>query len=150
MQRGKAKFSRTFAAAHRLQGYDGKCVNIHGHNYTAEVIVDTALLDGMTIDYSVIKDVIDDYDHSTVLELGDPLIKVFQEHQLNVTVVPCAPTTENLSRFIAQQVLAMIVDSRYGQEGAGDKATIVIVNLSKTYHISAQGFATDGESDTSD
>ena len=29
----------TFCAGHRLVGHEGKCQNLHGHNYTLEVYV---------------------------------------------------------------------------------------------------------------
>ncbi|MEN6617164.1 MAG: 6-carboxytetrahydropterin synthase QueD [Syntrophorhabdus sp.] len=47
----------SFAAAHRLVGYKGKCEELHGHNFTVEVLVAGEKLgdDGMLIDFHVIK-----------------------------------------------------------------------------------------------
>ena len=47
----------TFAAAHFLRGYQGKCERLHGHNYRVEVTVAGEKLDsiGMLCDFVVIK-----------------------------------------------------------------------------------------------
>lgn len=47
----------TFAAAHFLRGYQGKCERLHGHNYRVEVTVSGEKLDsiGMLCDFVVIK-----------------------------------------------------------------------------------------------
>lgn len=53
---------RGFCAAHRLlKGYIGKCQNLHGHNYSIEVVVATELLNShdFVIDFSVIKKICD-------------------------------------------------------------------------------------------
>jgi 6-pyruvoyltetrahydropterin/6-carboxytetrahydropterin synthase len=47
----------TFAAAHFLRGYKGKCERLHGHNYRVEVTVSGEKLDsiGMLHDFTDIK-----------------------------------------------------------------------------------------------
>ena len=47
----------TFAAAHFLRGYKGKCERLHGHNYRVEVTVAGSQLDsiGMLHDFVEIK-----------------------------------------------------------------------------------------------
>lgn len=69
-----------FDSGHRVLGHEGKCANLHGHRYTAEVTVTAKDLDkiGRVIDFSVIKrDVgnwIDTYwDHNMILHVKDPL-----------------------------------------------------------------------------
>ena len=37
----------TFAAGHALRNYRGKCENVHGHNYRAQVTLRGAELDAM-------------------------------------------------------------------------------------------------------
>ena len=46
-----------FAAAHRLQGYDGNCARLHGHNWKVIVEVSGDRLDGvgMVLDFKTIK-----------------------------------------------------------------------------------------------
>ncbi len=51
---------RRFSAAHRLRNYNGKCENLHGHNYTVEVVVQgDRLVDGMLVDFSLLKQRLD-------------------------------------------------------------------------------------------
>ena len=47
----------TFAAAHFLRGYQGKCERLHGHNYRVEITVSGEKLDsiGMLLDFASIK-----------------------------------------------------------------------------------------------
>ncbi len=47
----------SFAAAHRLVGYKGKCEELHGHNFAVEVHLSGERLgdDGMLVDFKTIK-----------------------------------------------------------------------------------------------
>ena len=71
----------SFAAAHRLVGYKGKCEELHGHNFTVEVCVAGEKLqdDGMLIDFSVLKghlhEILDGLDHKYIND-----IPFFSEH----------------------------------------------------------------------
>jgi 6-pyruvoyltetrahydropterin/6-carboxytetrahydropterin synthase len=58
-----------FDAAHSLPGYQGKCVNLHGHTYQVEVVVEGEMgEDGFVMDFYKLKKLIagalDDLDHS--------------------------------------------------------------------------------------
>ena len=67
-----------FEAAHALYGYDGKCKNIHGHNYNLFVtIIGVPVSDnsnvkcGMVMDFGDIKkivnsEIIEKFDHSVI------------------------------------------------------------------------------------
>jgi len=48
----------SFAAAHRLEGYRGKCEELHGHNFVVEVLIAGEKLgtDGLLVDFKIIKD----------------------------------------------------------------------------------------------
>ncbi|MFZ5597247.1 MAG: 6-carboxytetrahydropterin synthase QueD [Bacillota bacterium] len=65
---------RRFAAAHRLDGYDGRCSAMHGHTWEAEVGVAGSRLDscGMLIDFKILKEMVDgiitELDHSCLNE----------------------------------------------------------------------------------
>ncbi len=65
----------SFAAAHRLVGYKGKCEELHGHNFTVEVCVRGAELqdDGMLIDFKVLKghlqEILDVLDHKYINDI---------------------------------------------------------------------------------
>lgn len=65
----------SFAAAHRLVGYKGKCEELHGHNFTVEVCVAGQELqdDGMLIDFTVLKghlhEILDILDHKYINDI---------------------------------------------------------------------------------
>lgn len=106
----------TFEMAHALDGYNGKCANVHGHSYhleaTVEVSVDTANNgednSGMVIDFHTIKDivhrsVIDRFDHALVLKAGSPCATAAVSFP-NLVEIPCNPTTENLLLHFASLI----------------------------------------------
>lgn len=47
----------TFSAAHALRGYQGKCENLHGHNYRVQLTIAGTELDeiGLLVDFKEIK-----------------------------------------------------------------------------------------------
>ncbi|HBL23243.1 MAG TPA: 6-carboxytetrahydropterin synthase QueD, partial [Deltaproteobacteria bacterium] len=65
----------SFAAAHRLVGYKGKCEELHGHNFTVEVFIsgDRLADDGMLVDFQTIKghlqNVLDVLDHKYINDI---------------------------------------------------------------------------------
>ncbi len=65
----------SFAAAHRLIGYKGKCEELHGHNFTVEIFISGESLgdDGMLIDFQTIKrhlaNILDVLDHKYINEI---------------------------------------------------------------------------------
>jgi len=85
----------TFAAAHNLRNYKGKCENLHGHNYKIRVTLAGPELDatGLLYDFvhlkQVIQGVIRSLDHQYLNEL-----KPFDV--LN-------PSAENVAKFIYDQ-----------------------------------------------
>jgi 6-pyruvoyltetrahydropterin/6-carboxytetrahydropterin synthase len=85
----------TFAAAHHLRNYKGKCEDLHGHNYKVRVTLAGAELDatGLLYDFvhlkQVIQGVIRTLDHKYLNEL-----KPFDV--LN-------PSAENIARHIYEQ-----------------------------------------------
>jgi len=83
-----------FSAAHHLREYDGKCENIHGHNWRVIVFVSTKKLDntGFVVDFKILDSVID--------EIFDIL-----DHQDINNIPPfdkINPTAENIAAFILQ------------------------------------------------
>jgi 6-pyruvoyltetrahydropterin/6-carboxytetrahydropterin synthase len=65
----------TFAAAHNLRNYHGKCEDLHGHNYKVRVVLTGQELDatGLLYDFvhlkRVIQEVIKSLDHKYLNEL---------------------------------------------------------------------------------
>lgn len=81
-----------FSAAHQLNGYEGKCENLHGHNWRVDISVygDTLTDTGFLIDFKELKRIL-----RTVLERFD--------HQYLNDVPPFQhtnPTAEQIAREI--------------------------------------------------
>jgi 6-pyruvoyltetrahydropterin/6-carboxytetrahydropterin synthase len=85
----------TFAAAHNLRGYKGKCENLHGHNYKVRVTLAGKEVDSVGLLYDfvhlkqVIQSVIRSLDHKYLNELSPFDV-------LN-------PSAENIARYIYDQ-----------------------------------------------
>lgn len=103
------KFS--FEMAHALDGYDGKCANLHGHSYHLEATVEGAPAgaDGISLDFHTIKQlvqraVVDRFDHALVLPQWSPLAKEVAAMAPNLILLPFNPTTENLLLHFASLI----------------------------------------------
>ena len=57
-----------FDCAHMLSDYEGKCANLHGHTYHGTVILEGDINPetGMLLDYNIIKDTVDVFDHAII------------------------------------------------------------------------------------
>lgn len=86
----------TFAAAHALRNYHGKCENLHGHNYKVQVRVSGPELDeaGMLIDFVLLKRLLRDaterLDHRYLNELT-PFDTV-------------NPSAENIAKYLYEEI----------------------------------------------
>ena len=92
-----------FSAAHALRHYQGKCENMHGHNYGAELTVRGEKLSSDTelaMDFSemkkIFREVLEQLDHHFLNEI--PPFDVIN------------PSSENLARYIWKQL-----DPRFAQ-----------------------------------
>ena len=86
----------TFAAAHALRNYYGKCENLHGHNYRVQVGVQGADLDenGLLFDFAKLKK-----------QLRET--SAYLDHQNSNELTPfdkINPSAENIARFICEEV----------------------------------------------
>ncbi len=86
-----------FSSAHALRHYNGKCENLHGHNYHVEMVIEGRKLVGeveLLIDFKVLKKLlnsaIDKIDHCFINE-----VKPFD------TINPSA---ENLAQYLYQEI----------------------------------------------
>lgn len=90
------KIISQFAAAHQLREYEGRCENLHGHNWKIEVCVAGKHLEktGLLIDFKLIKEatsrILDELDHKFLNELD-----AFKT--LN-------PTSENIARLVFESL----------------------------------------------
>ena len=108
----EVKIVTQFAAAHRLENFNGKCESLHGHNWKVEVFLGGKDLNGtgLLMDFGVVKartkEVLEEIDHKYLNELA-----AFQDRN---------PSSENLACYL------------YGRLGAifnRDGVTVCRVNV---------------------
>ncbi len=93
---------RRFSAAHHLRDYEGKCAQLHGHNYNVEITVQGDKLDdaGMLMDFGKLKQicdqVLDRYDHVYLNELPE--------------FAQANATSENLAATIFERIAKLLSD----------------------------------------
>ena len=87
--------------SHRLLHYQGKCANLHGHRWKVEIWMegepDTTT--HILIDYSIIKKIVDKYDHQIILNQEDPMVPRIREFH-EVITTPGDPTSELMAALI--------------------------------------------------
>ncbi|MEI6488236.1 MAG: 6-carboxytetrahydropterin synthase [Bacteroidota bacterium] len=99
----------SFEMAHALFGYDGPCKSVHGHSYKLSVTVkgtpntnENQSKYGMVIDFnelkSIVKPIIDELDHATMLNANSPHKKLASKNALfdKLVLVNYQPTCENM------------------------------------------------------
>ena len=96
----------TFASAHQLRGYKGKCENIHGHNWKVVLTVKGKKLNdiGLLIDFhdlkKILKDILTDLDHKNINE-----VPPFNE--IN-------PSSENIAQYIYNEIDKVLIKNYNG------------------------------------
>ena len=96
----------SFAAGHALRGYQGKCENVHGHNYKVRVVLAGEKLDktGLLYDFVELKKRIDEViralDHKFLNDLAP-----FTE--LN-------PSAENIAKYFYDELARRLAASANG------------------------------------
>lgn len=109
----KKKFK--FEAAHRLiDGYPGKCKNIHGHSWEVQIMHASSALDkfGMAKDFGDFKDIkewcMDFLDHATIVHKKDFKLKKFlKDNHQKLWVVDGNPTSEVIAKLIYEKAEKM-------------------------------------------
>ncbi len=102
-----------FCAGHRLFQHGGKCENLHGHNYVAEIGVSAPEIDtvGRVVDFAELKRLfkgwIDEHwDHGFIVYEKDEqtirALKSVTPHK--IYVLPDNPTAENIARHLLERV----------------------------------------------
>jgi 6-pyruvoyltetrahydropterin/6-carboxytetrahydropterin synthase len=88
----EVKIVTQFAAAHRLENFNGKCESLHGHNWKVEVFLAGKDLNetGLLMDFGVVKartkEVLKEIDHKYLNELA-----AFRDRN---------PSSENLACYL--------------------------------------------------
>jgi 6-pyruvoyltetrahydropterin/6-carboxytetrahydropterin synthase len=113
------KVKHAFSAARALRDYEGKCQNIHGHNFQITVSIKTKDdPKGYAVDFYEVKDYLCNIsqvlDHQNLNEI-EPF------NILN-------PTTENLAKYIAEQLTPCL---------AGKDCQLISVKVNETADFSA-------------
>ncbi len=137
-----------FETGHALYGYDGKCKNVHGHSYKLNVtVIGSPIQDasnvknGMVIDFGDLKkivneEIVDIWDHATILNKNTPHIEIAEELQKRghmVILSDYQPTSEN-----------MVIDFAHKIENKLPKGIeLHSVRLSETDTSFAEWFASD-------
>ena len=90
------KVTNYFCGAHRLRGYQGDCVDVHGHNYKVITEISAVKLDemGMVLDFAIARPLID----AVIAQL---------DHKFFNEVAPfdkINPTAENISAWLYSQI----------------------------------------------
>lgn len=111
------KTSASFDSAHFLQGYPGKCANLHGHHWVIEAEVSGSHLqssggcEGMLMDFSVLKqsvrDLADSFDHALIYEknsLQSNTAAALLAENFLLIPVDFRPTAENFARFFFEKL----------------------------------------------
>ena len=94
---------KTFASAHALRNYKGKCENVHGHNYRVQVTVQGERLDsnGLLLDFVDLKRnmnrVVEYLDHRFINELP-PFTEI-------------NPSAENLAKYFYDEMSTSLVSA---------------------------------------
>ena len=104
-----------FCASHRLIGHEGKCKNIHGHNYVVEVYVSNDVLDsvGRVVDFAVIKASFGkwldgNFDHAMIINSQDTdLINFCTTQSSKYYLMPGNATAENMAELFFKQIVSI-------------------------------------------
>lgn len=106
----------SFEMAHMLDGYDGRCRNIHGHSYRLFVTISgNPCIDasspafGMVMDFGELKrivneEIINKFDHAIVVRDGIEQAEQLSHLTERFYALPYRPTTENMICDFAQRI----------------------------------------------
>lgn len=110
-----------FDACHMLDGHQGKCHNLHGHTYRLIVEVSSpqqpqGSSKEMVMDFADIKTIISQLDHAYLYDETNnnerKIAALLKQMQRKVFAFPCRTTTEGISRFIFNQLVAYLPVSK--------------------------------------
>ncbi len=133
-----------FEAAHALDGYEGKCKDIHGHSYKLSITVLGKTIEdpknpccGMVIDFGDLKaivnnKVINNFDHHLILR-EDSRFKGIEVKNERVRYVSYQPTCENMLVQIVETLLQVLPEN----------ITLVQANLRETGNSYAEWHKSD-------
>lgn len=121
---GEISLQMTFDAAHRVVGHKGKCARLHGHTYDVHIMAAGEVKDpGFVVDFGDLKDMVNEWDHMTLLWEEDPLVIATEEPLTgfpedegrtrlqvvdagHVVRLPFNPTAENMAKYLCLEATA--------------------------------------------
>ncbi|MEQ4725072.1 6-carboxytetrahydropterin synthase [Nonomuraea sp. B19D2] len=148
------RIRHNFETAHRLPHLSGKCLNLHGHSWWAEVTVQARRLseDHTVVEFGAFKKglraFIDEYlDHGAMLGSSDPLAPLLASHGSKVYLFgepPYAhdlphPTVEAVAVLLARAAQAILNELPHAAD-----ATVSQVAVTET-HVNAAEFRPRGD-----
>ena len=108
-----------FEAAHLLQGYDGKCQNLHGHSYALEVTISceeqTRKLNNFNfvMDFKKLDKILNDYvpDHAFITNTSNgigtadyDIAQVIDSYNMRIFKMNNPPSAENMVKLFAKDI----------------------------------------------
>jgi 6-pyruvoyltetrahydropterin/6-carboxytetrahydropterin synthase len=131
-----------YAIGHRVFRHEGKCAQLHGHNYVFFLTAEAPKLDsvGRVIDFGVLKERFGSWlelhwDHGMVLwrEDEEAIAAVRMVSGYKLALLPYNPTAENLARFLLETVGPSVL------KDSGVRLTKVIVYETENCIAEVQG-----------
>lgn len=114
---------------HKVTGHEGKCRNLHGHNYRFHFTIESEGTDlvGRVIDFSVIKERLcewleQNWDHKFLIWQSDIVADRLVKIDDTVILTPFNPTAENIAKYFVEEVAPKQL------EGTGVKLTRLKIN----------------------
>lgn len=108
-----------FDSAHFLTDYNGKCENLHGHQWRVAAYVRASELGAsgtekdMVVDFATLKRIVreecDALDHTFLVEEGSlapATMDALAAEGFSLTVLPFRTTSENLARYLFERLAA--------------------------------------------
>jgi len=100
------------ACAHSLYGHEGKCKNIHGHNYRIVFTITGSDLDavGRIVDFNQINQTIghwlnDEWDHAVLIYKGDEQgVAGLARCPAKTRVLDFVPSAENMALYLLETI----------------------------------------------
>ena len=92
----RLRIESEFDAAHKIEGYEGKCAQLHGHTYKIEAFIITQELNAIGISF----------DLRTLKEKLNKITEQLDHSFLNDHKKLGNPTVENISKYIYQNMRA--------------------------------------------
>jgi 6-pyruvoyltetrahydropterin/6-carboxytetrahydropterin synthase len=100
-----------FCMGHTVTGHEGKCINLHGHNYRITFHCQAQALDelGRVIDFSAIKATLcewveEHWDHRFMIWAQDPRAEGVLSMDAKAFTVPFNPTAENIAAHMLEDI----------------------------------------------